>query len=111
MASSDCVRRRWPPQLYDQVVRHAGVMCWAHHFGLPIISEPRSREPWTEPRIRAGLELYLRRKRYWPTEAEFRADGLGTLHTAVRRAGGSQRWSAELSMPRRPHPRHRRPKA
>jgi DNA invertase Pin-like site-specific DNA recombinase len=85
-------------RLYDQVERHAGVDCWAHHFGLPIAVSFRSREPWTEARIRAGLKLYLRRKRHWPTEAQFQADGLSKLHQAVRKTGGTQRWSAELSM-------------
>jgi hypothetical protein len=86
-------------RLYDQVVRHAGVACWAHHFGLPVLFTVRSREGWTEPRIRAGLELYLRRKRRFPTEAQFRADRLGSLHTAIKQTGGVQRWSAELSVP------------
>jgi hypothetical protein len=89
-------------RLYDQVVRHSGVACWAHHFGLPILFEIRSREGWTEPRIRAGLELYLRRKRRLPTQEEFEADGLGGLNNAMRRTGGVRRWSTEFPLPIRP---------
>ena len=111
-------QRTWPPatafvsagrrRLYDQVLRHAGVNCWAHHFGLPTICEPRSREPWTEPRIRAALELYLRRKRRFPTAIQFSADGLGSLHRAVIRTGGMRRWSTELGMPVAPNLRRHR---
>ena len=77
-------------RLYDQVVRHAGVACWAHHFARPTLFTVRSREGWTETRIRAGLALYLRRKRRFPTQEQFVADGLGSLHNAVRRSGGVQ---------------------
>jgi hypothetical protein len=87
--------------VYDQVVRHAGVACWAHHFGLPVLFATRTREQWTEPRIRAGLELYLRRKRRFPTQHEFEADGLGGLHHAITQTGGVLRWSAELAVPLR----------
>jgi DNA invertase Pin-like site-specific DNA recombinase len=95
-------------RLYDQVIRHAGVACWAHHFGLPILFAVRSREGWTEQRIRTGLELYLRRKRRFPTAAQFRADRLVSLHTAIKQTGGVQRWSAELSVPLGPGQRRGR---
>ena len=86
-------------RLHEQVVRHAGVQCWAHHFGLPTIGPRPSREPWTETRIRCALELYLRRRRRWPTQAQFHADGLGGLLKAMRRTGGVKRWSDELCVP------------
>ena len=92
-------------RLYDQVVRHAGIACWAHHFGLPILFRCQSREPWTDDRIRAALQLYLRRKRRWPTSTQFRADGLSSLHRGLREAGGVQRWSAELGTPLGPKQR------
>jgi hypothetical protein len=66
---------------------------------MPVLFTIRSREGWTEERILAGLELYLRRKRRFPTKAEFLADGVGSLHAAVNRTEGVQRWSAELSVP------------
>jgi hypothetical protein len=114
---ADCLlgRHAWPTpeqfaaagrrRLYDQVVRQAGIACWAHHFGLPILFPVRSREGWTEARIRAGLKLYLRRKRRFPTEQQFRADGVGSLHHAVKQTGGVQRWSAELAVPLGPSQR------
>jgi hypothetical protein len=102
-------QRTWPPSaafaaagrrcLYDQVVRHAGIACWAHHFGLPITFAFQSREPWTEQRIRTALRLHLRRKRTFPTQAQFQADHLGSLHRVVRQTGGVQHWSAELASP------------
>jgi DNA invertase Pin-like site-specific DNA recombinase len=111
-------QRTWPSatsfvsagrrRLYDQVLRHAGVSCWAHHFGLPTIGEPRSREPWTERRIRAALELYLRRKRRFPTAVQFSVEGLGSLHRGVIRTGGTRRWSTELGMPVAPNQRRHR---
>jgi DNA invertase Pin-like site-specific DNA recombinase len=118
---ADCLRgqRVWPTpgqfaadgrrRLHEQIVRHAGVKCWAHHVGLPIVHPPPSRELWTESRIRMALELYLRRKRSWPTHAQFQADGLTGLHTAIGKAGGAQRWSAEFSMELRPQQRRRYP--
>jgi DNA invertase Pin-like site-specific DNA recombinase len=108
-------QRTWPAaaafaaagrrRLYDQVVRHAGIACWAHHFGLPILFPFQSREPWTEQRVRAALELYLRRKRTFPTQAQFQADHLGSLHRAMRQTGGVQYWSAALAMPLAPRQR------
>ena len=110
-------QRTWPTpgrfeaagrrRLHEQIVRHAGVRCWALHVGLPVIAPPPSREPWTEARIRSALGLYLRRRRHWPTEARFVADGLTGLIQGVRRTGGVKRWSAEFAMPLRP--RQRRP--
>jgi hypothetical protein len=89
-------------RLYDQVVRHAGLRCWAHHVGLPIIAPSRTRESWNEPRIRVALSLYLRRKRHWPSRAQFEADGLITLHNAIAHHGGARRWSEELASGRTP---------
>jgi DNA invertase Pin-like site-specific DNA recombinase len=89
-------------RLHDQVVRHSCVTCWAHHFGLPILFEVRSREAWTDARIRAALQLYLRRKRSFPSQHEFERDGLGGLHHAMRQTGGVRRWSAEFPLPLRP---------
>jgi hypothetical protein len=86
-------------RLYDQVVRHAGIACWAYHFGVPTLFPVRSRDGWTDARIRAGLDLYLRRKRRFPTQEQFVNDGLGGLQNALRQTGGVQRWSTELDMP------------
>jgi hypothetical protein len=72
-----------------------------------VIAPPPSREPWTEARLRTALELYLRRKQHWHTEAQFVADGLTGLIGGIRRTGGVKRWSAEFAMPLRP--RQRRP--
>jgi DNA invertase Pin-like site-specific DNA recombinase len=92
-------------RLYDQVVRHAGIACWAHHFALPITFDFRSREVWTEQRIRDALMLYVRRKRHFPTQAQFQADRLGSLHRAMNRTGGVQHWSAQLGVALTPRQR------
>jgi recombinase/recombinase-like zinc beta ribbon protein len=112
-------QRVWPPpgafaaagrrRLHEQVVRHAGIAGWAHHFGLPVPFPVRNREPWTDRRIRAALELYLRRKGRFPTAVQFQADGLGSLHLAIMRAGGTRRWSKEVAMPIAPNQRRHRP--
>jgi DNA invertase Pin-like site-specific DNA recombinase len=94
-------------RLHEQIVRHAGVRCWAHHAGLAVIAPPPSRESWTEPRIRCALGLYVRHKRRWPTQAQFDAAGLSGLHDAIRKTGGVQRWSAELSLPLSPRQQSR----
>jgi hypothetical protein len=110
-------QRTWPAaerfvidgrrRLYDQVVRHAGIACWAHHFGLPILFNVQSREPWTDQRIRAALGLYLRGKRRFPTEARFYADGLGSLRSAINHSGGIRPWSDEFGKPLTPRQRAR----
>jgi hypothetical protein len=92
---------------HDQVVRHAGIACWAHHFALPILFDQGYREPWTDERIRIALELYLRRKRHFPTESQFQADGMRSLHRAVMQHGGVLRWSLEFPEPLRPPQRAR----
>jgi DNA invertase Pin-like site-specific DNA recombinase len=85
-------------RLYEQIVQQAGVACWAHHAGLTVPFAVRSREPWTEERVRAGLRLYLAGKQQWPSCAEFSADGLGRLRDAVARTGGMQRWVVEFPL-------------
>jgi hypothetical protein len=86
-------------RLHDQIVRHAGIACWAHHFALPILFDQGYREPWTDERIRIALKLYLRRKRHFPTQSQFHADGMRSLHRAVMQHGGVLQWSAELDKP------------
>jgi hypothetical protein len=102
-------KRAWPTseqfvadgrrRLHDQIVRHAGIACWAYHFGLPIFFRFSSREVWTEDRIRLALELYLRHQRRFPTAARFRAHGLGALYGVISRTGGVRRSSAEFGKP------------
>jgi len=95
-------------RLYDQIVRHAGIPCWAHHFGLPLICSPHPRIPWTDERIRSTLELYLRRKRHWPTGTELIRDGQAGLYDAIVGRGGVRRWHAEFPQLRlRPRQRAR----
>jgi DNA invertase Pin-like site-specific DNA recombinase len=98
-------RTHWPTQavfyacdravLLQQATLQAGEESWAHHFGLPMEQRPAWREPWTEERIRAGLDRYLADKRVWPTIPQFRADGLYPLRRAVERSGGLARWAPE----------------
>jgi hypothetical protein len=113
-ALSDCLRgkRVWPTaaqfaatgrrRLYDQVVRHSGIACWAQHFGLPILFEVRSREGWTQPRSsrrRQCAERHDRRAPAWTSSGRSRAPGrpmsprsppaTPTRHPRQRSAAGS----------------------
>ena len=97
-------------RLHEQIVRHAGVKCWAHHVALPVIGRGPSREPWTEARVRAALRLYLRRKRHWPSQHDFERDGLSGLHHAIRHTRGISPWRDEFALPTAP-PRGGTPKA
>ena len=97
--SAEAFIRAGRGRLYEQIVRQAGISCWAHHVGLTIPFAVRSREPWTEERVRAGLRLYLSGKCRWPSIAEFNADGVGRLRDAVMRTGGMRRWVGEFPLP------------
>jgi hypothetical protein len=68
----------------------------------PGYTEDKIRRRWTDERIRATLNLYLRQKSGWPTPEEFRADGFGQLRDAITRSGGIDRWLAEFGLPE-PH--------
>jgi DNA invertase Pin-like site-specific DNA recombinase len=100
-------RRLWPsPQrfyadgrirLYEQICRHGGEKHWCNRYGLR--RHRPATDSWPDERIRAALAPFLSEKATWPTKAEFKAAGLGTLHGALTQAGGGQRWAAEFQIP------------
>lgn len=59
----------------------------------------RSRLPWTEERVRADLEDFLRGRTFWPSRLEFEAAGRKPLRDAIRRLGGPERWATEFKLP------------
>jgi DNA invertase Pin-like site-specific DNA recombinase len=111
---------QWPPfrffqergraMLYDQVRRLGGCQRWAKALGLRFDPPPHMVRPWSEDRIHAELQAYLATKTQWPSKKTFIADGHGPLREAVRWAGGVERWSDELGVPRRSQLRTLRPR-
>jgi hypothetical protein len=91
-----------PAGLHVQVVLHGGDAYWAARLGLHFRNGPAHHRTWTEHRIRATLATYLADKATWPTVAEFQADGMRALRTAIQRNGGVDHWATEYDLPR-PH--------
>jgi hypothetical protein len=65
----------------------------------PATGYHRHAERWTEPHIRAALEVYLEGAVAWPTRDMLTADGLGGLLSALERRGGARHWAAEFGLP------------
>jgi Fic family protein len=53
---------------------------------------------WTDEVIEAELRAFLHGRADWPSPAEFRAAGKGSLYSAAARAGGIRRWRARIGM-------------
>lgn len=120
-------REEWPrysefvrtgrQSLYQAVRVHGGSRLWAQRMGVRWVQrtggggQPR----WNEDRVREELRIFLADRTAWPTAAEFKEAGRGSLLRAVRRCGGTETWRQEFSLPplQRPErtPRHRRPAA
>lgn len=86
-------------KLRDQVTRSGGPRLWAKRLKLPY----RERKPgyapiWTEDRVRADLEEFLRGWSHWPSRLEFEAADRTALRDAIRRPGGPERWPAEFGL-------------
>ena len=87
-------------KLRDQVTHSGGPRLWAKRLGLPYPERKPGYAPrWTEERVRADLEQFLRGWGCWPSRLEFEAAGQKALRDAVRRLGGSARWAAEFGLP------------
>jgi hypothetical protein len=95
-------------RLFEQVVLQGGPRVWAARLGVEPPQTREIRRRWTDERIRATLNLYLKDKSAWPTPEEFRADGFGQLLDAITRSGGVDRWLAEFGLPDPHHLRGRR---
>jgi hypothetical protein len=88
--------------LRNQVTGAGGARLWAKRLGLPYPERKPGYAPrWTEERVRADLEEFLRGWKYWPSRLEFEAAGRKPLRDAVRRLGGPGRWAAEFGLPLR----------
>jgi hypothetical protein len=103
-AWSEFVAARRQP-LREAASRYGDARYWANRIGVRYV-ERRGREPWTETRLRAGLEPFLAGRGEWPRPAEFVAAGRRQLWYAVTRLGGPERWAAEFGLPL-PTPRSR----
>ena len=87
-------------KLRDQVTRSGGPRVWAKRLKLPYPERKPGYAPvWTEDRVRADLEEFLRGWNYWPSRLEFEAAGQKLLRDAIRRLGGPERWAAEFGLP------------
>lgn len=88
--------------LRNQVTKCGGARLWAKRLGLAYPErKPGYATRWTEERVRAELEEFLRGWDYWPSRLEFEAAGRKPLRDAIRRLGGPERWAAELGLPLR----------
>jgi hypothetical protein len=86
--------------LRDQVTHSGGPRLWAKRLGLIYPERKPGYVPrWTEERVRADLDQFLRSWERWPSRLEFEAAGQQALRDAVRRLGGSARWAAEFGLP------------
>jgi hypothetical protein len=84
--------------LYQAVLAHGGSDAWARRMG--VVRVDRHAPRWTDDRVRERLGVFLagRKRKGWPTEAEFSEAGEAPLMNAVRRLGGSERWAAEFGL-------------
>ena len=102
-------RHEWPPwdefhgtghgRLHEQVLLQGGTRLWAARLELAHLQGRSPKRNWTDERIRATLVLYLSGASEWPSPERFRADGFGQLRQAITRAGGVDRWAAEIGLP------------
>ncbi|HUA46165.1 MAG TPA: hypothetical protein VMA77_13120 [Solirubrobacteraceae bacterium] len=87
-------------KLRDAVTRSGGPRVWAKRLRLPYPERRPGYAPvWTEERVGADLEQFLRRWTHWPSRLEFEAAGRKPLRDAIRRLGGPERWAAEFGLP------------
>jgi hypothetical protein len=81
-------------RLYTAILQHGGPERWARRMRVQYISHPGgSGTVWTDDRIRDALAAFLEGRTQWPTSTEFDAAGQQRLLAAVRRHGGTARWT------------------
>jgi DNA invertase Pin-like site-specific DNA recombinase len=79
--------------LLRQIERSGGPAAWAdERTGFPC-----RRDVWTEPRIRAELDRFLKGRSIWPVRAEFECVGLGGLYAVLARRG-RRAWAEEYGL-------------
>jgi DNA invertase Pin-like site-specific DNA recombinase len=77
-------------RLHAQMMACGGPHFWGHKLGYEV---PDGFVRWTDAKVGGALAPFLRRRKAWPSKAEFEAAGLGPLHDALRRHGGTQHWA------------------
>jgi DNA invertase Pin-like site-specific DNA recombinase len=101
-------RDRWPcfrefqaagrTTLWEQAERHGGERHWALRMSVHYDAPSTETGRWSEQRVRAELQTYVRGKTEWPSWREFSADGLEKLRRAVNWHGGAGRWASEFGL-------------
>jgi hypothetical protein len=76
----------------------------AADLGIRPRARRRQRPDWTDATIRATLDDFLRGRRTWPSESEFRRAGLDSLTANFYRNGTRDRWAREFGIPPPPEP-------
>jgi hypothetical protein len=92
----DTFMRAGRGELLQQAHLHGSDEWWAFRLKLPMQRPPGPRRPWTDHRIHTELADYLHNKPTWPTQPQFRADGLLPLRRAITQSGGLKRWAPEF---------------
>ena len=80
--------------LFQQIMRSGGPGYWARRVGFPAPRGSRGVRKWDEGWIRDSLSDYLRHKKRWPTQKEFRSAGLGALYSSLTHHGGVELWAS-----------------
>jgi hypothetical protein len=87
--------------LRSAITKRGGARAWAARVGVEWVERRPGYAPrWTDPRVRAELELFLSNRTVWPSRLEFEAAGLKLLRNAISRLGGVERWAAEFGLSR-----------
>ena len=82
-------------RLHAQVLAWGGPYFWAHRLGLSIsIRAVR----WNPRTIEGALDAFLRGRRNWPTQTEFREAGLESLFQTIRSHGGNTVWAEKYEL-------------
>jgi hypothetical protein len=82
-------------RLHAHLMAWGGPHYWAHRFGLAVRALHMS---WDETRLRAALAPLMRARASWPTQAEFKAAGLGAVYSALFAHGGLALWAQKFGV-------------
>src|ERR1039458_2565182 len=95
-------------ELYEILVRDDACEQWASLIGLQWVPperdrtvssvHSRQRTPWSQERIEEELDRFCEGREIYPTPAEFRAAGLSTVYSEIRRSGGHDKQAERLGL-------------